>query len=657
MSDTVDGRSIYQLKVVELKTELDKRGLSKSGKKDELVARLASFLEAQSEENKETSANAEEEPTEERTGGEEVDKEIEEKTAREEEERREAEQQKIEEKRRAEEHERLEAEEEKRRAEKRERDRREAEKKEKEEEEKIEKERAEKLRLEEAERKREEEEDMKKKEEKEKKRLEKERKRREENEEDSKQIEKDDNASDGDQLKKEIEEEILREERRLKREDERREKARKAKEDTEKTTEGGEENHHQEEENEADENNKKVKHKRIEWPKSPAKQEEQGEVSEKKADKLDKEDLEDTLVMEIDQSDMVVEEPMKEEKEEGLPEAEPGQVTSLRKLGSKGNHTGGDGERRKRGWGSRGVSRLNSSENIDISSKDLKDIVPDIKPLLSTDVPLDEGEEQKKEPEKKVEEEREEGPALPEEKREEDIPRKKRKRIEDATETAVIQIINLTRPFTVNQLKEMLKRTGTIEDFWIDRIKSKCVVHFANVDQASETRMALDGVKWPVSNPKTLQVNFSSEEALKKLKESEESGRGAGVGDLSGRVGGMREWDRNKVNQEAEKREREVEKRERDRRDKRERSKEKSPERKPNKTLEELFRKTTTTPSIYWIPLSEEQIRDKEEARNRKVMEADLLRVTMSKMMDEKDGRNKRLATGRRRSSSRSNTD
>lgn len=278
--------------------------------------------------------------------------------------------------------------------------------------------------------------------------------------------------------------------------------------------------------------------------------------------------------------------------------------------------------------------------------------------MLSTDVPLDEGEEGPKEPEKKIEEDREVGPALPVEKREDEIPRKKRKRIEDGNETKVIQIINLTRPFTVVQLREMLKRTGTIEDFWIDRIKSKCVVHFTSVDQASETRMALDGVKWPVSNPKTLHVTFSSEEALKKLKESEESVRGGGLGDLSGRIGGTREWDRNKVSQEGEKRERETERRERDRKDRRERSKEASPEKKPTKTLEELFRKTTTTPSIYWLPLSEEQIKEKEEARNRKIMEADLLRVTMNKMMDdEKDGRNKRLASGRRRSSSRSDTD
>ena len=109
------------------------------------------------------------------------------------------------------------------------------------------------------------------------------------------------------------------------------------------------------------------------------------------------------------------------------------------------------------------------------------------------------------------------------------------------------------------------------------------------------------------------------------------------------------------MSQEGEKRERETERRERDRKDRRERSKEASPEKKPTKTLEvfistagfriktpidleerlnlvlinllqELFRKTTTTPSIYWLPLSEEQIKEKEEARNRKIMEADLLR-------------------------------
>ena len=42
----------------------------------------------------------------------------------------------------------------------------------------------------------------------------------------------------------------------------------------------------------------------------------------------------------------------------------------------------------------------------------------------------------------------------------------------------VLFISNLVRPFTINQLKELLARTGTIVEggFWIDKIKSKCYV-------------------------------------------------------------------------------------------------------------------------------------------------------------------------------------
>ena len=83
-------------------------------------------------------------------------------------------------------------------------------------------------------------------------------------------------------------------------------------------------------------------------------------------------------------------------------------------------------------------------------------------------------------------------------------------------------------------------------DFWIDRIKSKCCVEFSNSDQASETRMALDGVTWPAINPKTLRVAFSSKEEMKKLAEG---GDDAGVAgrELEGRSL-LRDWDRNKVN-------------------------------------------------------------------------------------------------------------
>lgn len=42
----------------------------------------------------------------------------------------------------------------------------------------------------------------------------------------------------------------------------------------------------------------------------------------------------------------------------------------------------------------------------------------------------------------------------------------------------IIFIQNLVRPFTLNQLKDLLKQSGKIveEYFWIDKIKSKCFV-------------------------------------------------------------------------------------------------------------------------------------------------------------------------------------
>ena len=37
----------------------------------------------------------------------------------------------------------------------------------------------------------------------------------------------------------------------------------------------------------------------------------------------------------------------------------------------------------------------------------------------------------------------------------------------------------------------------------------------------------------------------------------------------------------------------------------------------PTKSLEELFRKTSTTPAIYWKPLTEEQVKHRVELRNK----------------------------------------
>lgn len=114
--------------------------------------------------------------------------------------------------------------------------------------------------------------------------------------------------------------------------------------------------------------------------------------------------------------------------------------------------------------------------------------------------------------------------------------------------TNILLIKNLVRPFTLNQIKELLSRTGTIVEngFWMDRIKSKCIVEvrldgiickqqhelyseysriffllqYSNEDQAFETRQALHGISWPMSNPKKLHVEYATKEDMETARES-----------------------------------------------------------------------------------------------------------------------------------------
>ena len=51
----------------------------------------------------------------------------------------------------------------------------------------------------------------------------------------------------------------------------------------------------------------------------------------------------------------------------------------------------------------------------------------------------------------------------------EKVIRKQIRLEDDPDESNLIVVHNLTRPFTVIQLKNMLNRTGQVQDFWIDR--------------------------------------------------------------------------------------------------------------------------------------------------------------------------------------------
>jgi len=205
----------------------------------------------------------------------------------------------------------------------------------------------------------------------------------------------------------------------------------------------------------------------------------------------------------------------------------------------------------------------------------------------------------------------------------------------------------LVRPFTINQLKDLLVRTGNLVEgkFWIDKVKSSCLVQFETEEEAEETRAALHGIHWPTSNPKTLIVDYSTVEELenrlsgKELLAPQNSKTGASIR-TSGTVQSnemkrdkaerVREWDQGKVGDAP------ISGRDSPKADPSQ-SEEKTKSAKdetPAKLLDDLFRKTKTSPCIYWLPLTAQQIAEKQSMRRQRQLDRD---QRISDMQQKKD--------------------
>ncbi|XP_046990847.1 apoptotic chromatin condensation inducer in the nucleus-like isoform X1 [Schistocerca americana] len=211
---------------------------------------------------------------------------------------------------------------------------------------------------------------------------------------------------------------------------------------------------------------------------------------------------------------------------------------------------------RKRRWGASKTSRANKKPVLSISSDSLKNLIPGAKPLSAGEVQLTEDDNCK---DTKIEVEESWSAKVTEVKElmrplavmpdtsrpttsaADDHNRFAVRKISIVSDDArtlqrspsppknkvsdILFITNLVRPFTVHQLKELLARTGTIveDGFWIDKIKSKCFVQYETEDQARETRHALHGIRWPVSNPKQLCVDFGRREDMEAAKAAGET--------------------------------------------------------------------------------------------------------------------------------------
>ncbi|XP_021965026.1 apoptotic chromatin condensation inducer in the nucleus isoform X2 [Folsomia candida] len=216
----------------------------------------------------------------------------------------------------------------------------------------------------------------------------------------------------------------------------------------------------------------------------------------------------------------------------------------------------------------------------------------------------------------------------------------------------IILVSNLTRPFTLPQLRELLQRTGTLEDLWVDKIKSKCIAKYEKQEDAFETRAALHGVNWPPSNPKALQVDYTTEETLVEYKARDAGEIKPAVIEkpVTAENLPVREWDmgkrqipspkrrRSKSTSRDRKRSRRSESPLNRRRHSRSpqngrRSRGQAKDNEPlGKALDELFRKTVAIPSIYWLPLTPAQIAEKEELRRKRMIERERRLAEMNKI-------------------------
>jgi apoptotic chromatin condensation inducer in the nucleus len=272
----------------------------------------------------------------------------------------------------------------------------------------------------------------------------------------------------------------------------------------------------------------------------------------------------------------------------------------------------------------------------------------------------------------------------------------------------VLHITHLTRPFTVGQLKELLQKYGPLKSnphasskkdestyFWLNPIKSICYVAYESESDAERARQALNNLTWPASNPKQLNVDFSDMDELihymnnsssdlpvSSSKSGKTNGEEKGSRDRGEREKDrererekkVREWDIPKLEKEAQNgkksssssssSQRKTEekggggKSEKESRKVKEVESEKTEaavDQTPPKTLDDLFRKTNTTPFIYWLPLTEEQYLEKQKAEDKRNEER-LKRAEERRMKEEQEAAERRKAREARNAESANTT-
>ncbi|CEL99920.1 unnamed protein product [Vitrella brassicaformis CCMP3155] len=75
-------------------------------------------------------------------------------------------------------------------------------------------------------------------------------------------------------------------------------------------------------------------------------------------------------------------------------------------------------------------------------------------------------------------------------------------------------IYGFVRPFTEKSVRSLLEETGTIRRFWMDSIKTHCLVEFETEDDAIRTKDALTDVVWPKTSSCVLEPHFATQREM-----------------------------------------------------------------------------------------------------------------------------------------------
>lgn len=83
-----------------------------------------------------------------------------------------------------------------------------------------------------------------------------------------------------------------------------------------------------------------------------------------------------------------------------------------------------------------------------------------------------------------------------------------------------LRIDRFLRPFTLKAVQELLGKTGTVTRFWMDHIKTHCYVSYSSIEEAVDTRNAVYNLQWPPNGGRMLVAEFVDPQEVKTRVEA-----------------------------------------------------------------------------------------------------------------------------------------